>query len=137
MGRFALFALAASALAGCRTASPDGPVFLPLLDPPASGFDEIRLTAGYAGALVVDRGCVRVAAASGGEVLTVVWHRSTELGRGASGLMLRNAHTGRVYPFGQPIRFGGGEMARDFAERQYPEVAARCGPPYASGWLPG
>lgn len=136
MGRFALFAFVASAVAGCRTASPDGAVFLPLLDPPATGLEEVRLTAAYSGSLVVDRGCVRVAGRSGHGALTVLWHRGTELGRDASGPVLRNAHSGRVYPFGRPIRFGGGEMSRDFAERQYPAIAERCGPPYASGWLP-
>lgn len=88
------------------------------------------------GTLEMVRGCVRVADAGPSGFTTVLWHRGTELGRDGSGYFLRNAHTGTIYRFGQRIEFGGGEASREWIERQYPKIAKRCGPPYASGWLP-
>lgn len=82
------------------------------------------------------RGCVRVAGAGSSGFTTVLWHRGAELERDGSGYFLRNAHTGAIYRFGQRIDFGGGQASREWIERQYPEIAKRCGPPYASGWLP-
>ncbi|MCE7033457.1 hypothetical protein LY625_12685, partial [Lysobacter sp. GX 14042] len=86
--------------------------------------------------LVVERGCVRVASPDGIRARTVLWHRGTELGKDSTGYYLRNAGTRTIYHFGNQISFGGGEMPSDWAERGYPEVAERCAPPYASGWLP-
>ena len=122
--------------AGCAARVGSGEIFLLLLDPAPAGQDEIYLTAALGGVPVVERGCVRIASPSGDRSRTVLWHRGTELGRDATGYYLRNAKTGTLYRFGQKISFGGGEMPQEWAERGYPEIAKRCGPPYASGWLP-
>lgn len=122
-------------LSGCA-GLPGGKPFLPLLDPPEPGRDEIYLTAALGGVPVIERGCVRIHSPSADRSRTVFWHRGTELGRDAQGYYLRNAKTGTLYRFGTLISFGGGEMPPEWATQKYPEAVRRCGPPYASGWLP-
>lgn len=122
-------------VAGCTTRGGSGEPFLPLLDQVPEEQDEVFLTAALGGVPVVEQGCVRITS-SEGATRTVLWHRGTELGRDATGYFLRNTATGTAYHFGQQMVFGGGEMPKDWAERGYPEIAKRCGPPYASGWLP-
>lgn len=132
-----LVVIASFCVAACTSSPSTEPAFLPQLDPPPPGFDEIRLTALSSGTLEVVRGCVRVAHGGASRFTTVLWHQGTELDRDGSGYFLRNAHTGTIYRFGQRIEFGGGTAPREWIERRYPETARRCGPPYASGWLPG
>jgi len=129
-----LLAVLIVAAVGCTDVPLSQGPFLPLLDPPAPGQDEVFLTAAFGGIPVVDRGCVRIRA--GSSTSTVLWHHGTELDRDATGYFLRNAKTGTGYRFGQVMSFGGGEMPREWVEAQNPEVARRCGPPYSSGWLP-
>lgn len=136
MKYFSRFAFLLVIASGCAALPAAGDPFLPLLDPVPAGQEEIYLTAALGGVPVIERGCVKIAAPGELGSRTVLWHRGTALGRDVDGYYLRNTKTGTVYRFGEPIAFGGGEMPREWAARGYPEVAARCGPPYASGWLP-
>lgn len=119
---------------GCASMSSPEPLpFLPLLAPPPPGTETIAHTALISGRLVVERGCVRLAHRD--RSTTMIWHRGTELGRDRSGLFLRETHNGQVVRFGVQTGFGGGEMPQRHVEEAYPDVAQRCGPPYASGWI--
>ncbi len=124
------------ALYGCAVVPSNSEPFLPMLNRPELGQDEIYLTAALGGILVLERGCVRIATPSSNQSRTVLWHQGTELGRDAQGYYLRNAKTGTRYRFGTQISFGGGEMPPEWAAQGYPEVARRCDPPYSTGWLP-
>jgi hypothetical protein len=98
--------------------------------------DDVRLTASSSGVLKIVRGCVRVSAGQPSRLVTVLWHRGTELHRDQAGYFLRESYSGATYRFGERFEFGGGTASQDWIEREYPDVAKRCGPPYASGWLP-
>ncbi|MFX1724038.1 hypothetical protein [Stenotrophomonas sp. AS1] len=124
------------AISGCAAVLGGGEPFLPLLNPPPPGQEEVYLTAALGGVPVIERGCVRIASPAGDRSRTVLWHRGTELGKDSQGYYLLNARTGTRYRFGTVIAFGGGEMPADWAAQSYPEAVRRCGPPYASGWLP-
>ena len=136
MKHIPLFVVIVLTVAGCTTSPPEGLAFLPKLEPPPAGFDQIRLTGRSTGTLKVVRGCVRVALDRSPGFTTVLWHPGTELHRDRFGYFLRNADTGSVYRFGERIDFGGGTSSRESIEQHYPDIAERCGPPYASGWLP-
>lgn len=125
-----------AAIAGCVGLRSAAEPFLPLLAPPPPGQEEIFLLAALGGVPVIHRGCVRIKGSPSGSIRTVLWHQGTELGRDTDGYFLRNAKTGSVYRFGQVISFGGGAMPAERAAARYPDVVRRCGPPYASGWLP-
>ena len=135
MKRIPLLALAVLLAAACSSLTSTDVAFLPKLDPPRPGLDDVRLTGAFSGVLVVERGCVRLLGRTPSSLTTVLWHNETELHRDGSGYFLRNSLTGTRYQFGRPIAFGGGQAQQEWIERQYPEVAKRCGPPYASGWL--
>lgn len=130
--RIATGLLLSALVSGCASVPGSEPLpFLPLLAP---RMDEIALTAAVTGRLVVERGCVKLA--HGERTTTVIWERGTELARDASGLFLRETHSGRVVRFGVETQFGGGQQSESYTAQAYPEVARRCGPPYASGWIP-
>jgi hypothetical protein len=132
--KIAIGLLMSTLLLGCASADPNEPLpFLPMLAPPPPGTHEIRYTAAQTGKLVVEKGCVKIM--SGRHAETVLWHQGTELGRDASGLFLRETHSGQVVRFGTTTTFGGGNLPEDYVARAYPELAQRCGPPYGSGWI--
>jgi len=135
MRRLRYFVLAI-ALSGCAAVPHRDQPFLPLLNSPEPGQEEIYLTAALGGVPVIQRGCVRIKSQFGDASRTVLWHRGTELVKDSTGYYLRNSKTGTLYRFGTNISFGGGEMPQEWAERLYPEATRRCGPPYSSGWLP-
>lgn len=135
MKHFWQIATTCLAVSGCASPPHDGAAYLPQLDAPQQGAEEIYLTAAFSGTLTMVRGCVKVASDTTPGITTVIWHRGTELHQDRSGYFLRNSRTGAIYRVGQRIEFGGGEMPQKWTERQYPEVSKRCGPPYASGWL--
>jgi hypothetical protein len=133
----AIFGAAALALVSACTPSPsgDGDVLLPKLPPLPPGVEDFRHTALLVGRPVVHNGCVKVQAPEGG-LHTVLWHPETELEERGGTLVLRNGISGATYAFGEELRGGGGEMPVESVAKQFPEVAARCGPPYRSGYLP-
>lgn len=138
--RRALHALAGLAgavvLAGCATPGP-GEVFLPRAEALPPGVEEVRLTAALEGRLVIDGQCVRVAnALDDGALMTVIWRHSTELGRDRRGWFIREQGQAHKQRFHRHFRFGGGAGNEGAARQHDPQIAARCGPPYVSGWLP-
>lgn len=108
--------------------------YLPMEAPPAPGTVGIALTARYVGRLVVEHDCVKLD--GGRQRTTLLWAPGTTIGRDSAGLFLRESHTGAVVRFGTELHVGGGEMPEDVVARAYPEVAQRCGGPYAQGWIP-
>ena len=112
-------------------------VFLPLTTAPPAGVTESSATASLTGRLVVAGGCVRVEDLETGEPTTVLWHHDTQLVQTRSGYSLVNRRTGVTRPIGEVVQFGGGGIRRDAVEREYAEIARRCGGPYATGWLSG
>jgi len=95
------------------------------------------MTALLTGRPVVDGSCVKVEVADPrGDRITVLWHLETEMEKRGGELFLRNSLTGDVYPFGEELRIGGGQMPAAYVTREHPDVAERCGPPYWSGYLP-
>lgn len=121
-------------LISCREPLTGSPLF-PRLMPPSPGTDEVFLTGGITGVLVIDHDCVRLRTV-GGTSTTVLWHRGIALEHDSNGYLIRHANTGRTFRIGETLRLGGGGMPQRQVQAQYPEVAQRCGPPYASGWLP-
>lgn len=122
-------------LAGCASNQVAQPLpFLPqaALQPPEIG--EVWLTAAFNGKLVVESDCVKVRAPKSRRSTTVLWYQGMELHRDKEGLYLRSAHTGNIARFNVPVEFGGGSASAEHIQNTYPEVARRCGPPYAYGY---
>jgi hypothetical protein len=109
--------------------------FFPQVAPTPLGLDEVWLTAAFNGEVVVEKGCVRVRHPEGKNSTTVLWYQGIELSQDASGMSLRDARSGRVLTrFNALTDFGGGTAPAEYIEQRYPEVARRCGPPYAYGY---
>lgn len=123
-------------LTGCVSNQVAQPLpFLPqvALQPPEIG--EVWLTAAFDGKLMVESDCVKVRAPKAQRSTTVLWYQGMELHRDKEGLYLRSAHTGEIARFNVPVEFGGGSASAEHIRQAYPEVARRCGPPYAYGYL--
>lgn len=110
-------------------------VLLPLTRAPKPGAIESGATAAFTGRLILSEGCVRVVDPATNRAVTVLWHHETELIESGAGYGLRNRRTGITRQVGEIVRFGGGGIRREAVEMEYPEIAARCGDPYLSGWL--
>jgi len=108
--------------------------FFPQVAPQPPGSEELWLLAAYRGKLVVENGCVRLRPLEGTHSTTVLWYQGIELDRDKSGLLLRGGRSGKITRFNTLSEFGGGEAPAEYIERDYPEVARRCGPPYAFGY---
>lgn len=122
-------------LAGCAARHVAAPLpFFPRLAPPAPGLAEIWLTAAFDGRLVVEDGCVKVHPSNAQRSVTVLWHQDIELRRDTKGLFLLTPRNGHVTRFDVPANFGGGLVSAARIQQTYPEVARRCGPPYAYGY---
>jgi hypothetical protein len=122
-------------LAGCASNQVAQPLpFFPQVAPPPPGLEEVWLTAAIDGKLVVENGCVKVRSPKAQQSSTVLWYQGIDLGRDKVGLFLRNSHTGNVTRFNVQAKFGGGSASAEHIRRDYPEVARRCGPPYAFGY---
>lgn len=130
-----LIALLPVALAACTHGSWSGdmPVF-PKVKVAPPGLDQVWLTAGMSGKLVVENGCVKLRGPRGGKAKTILWYEGIELDRDEKGLFLRNTFTGGITRFNEPAGFGGGGAPEEFVVAEYPEVARRCGGPYAFGY---
>jgi hypothetical protein len=122
-------------LGGCASKQAAQPLpFFPQVAPQPPGLEEIWLTAAFEGRLVVENGCVKVRSPKTQQGSTVLWYQGIELDRDRFGLFLRSSHTGNVTRFNTPVKFGGGAVSEEYIERDYPEVARRCGPPYFFGY---
>ena len=129
------FCFVALLLFGCAHSQPEHPrPFFPQLASPPPGLEEVWLTAAFEGTLVVADGCVKVRSLDGQLDTTVLWYQGIELVRDKSGLSIQNIHTGETARFNVPAKFGGGDASDEHVQRNYPEVARRCGPPYAVGY---
>ena len=109
--------------------------FFPKVAPPHAGTEQVMLTAAFRGEPIVERGCVKVRSPGSSSATTVLWYQGAELGRDAQGLFLRDQRSSRMVRFNEPANFGGGSAPSEYVERAYPEVARRCGGPYAFGYL--
>ena len=123
-------------LGGCASHQVTQPLpFFPQAAPPLpGGLKEVRLLMGFGGELVVENDCVKLRYRKGQQSTTVIWHQGLELGRDKIGLFIRNSHTGGITRFNVPVKVGGGDALPEYVQRAYPEVARRCGPPYALGY---
>jgi|GEM_PF-3495022 len=123
-------------IAACTQPTPgEADVLLPKLPPLPPGADDARFAALLIGRPVVHDGCVKVRDSTGG-LRTVLWHPETGLEEREGKFFLRNTLSGKAYAFGEQLRGGGGEVPAANVAQQYPEIAARCGPPYWIGYLP-
>ncbi len=131
-----LAALSFLFLVGCASNQVAQPLpFFPQLAPPLpGGLKEVRLLAAFGGKLVVENDCVKLRYREGQKSTTVLWYQGIELRRDKLGLFLRSSHTGKVTRFNVPVAIGGGQASPEYIQRAYPEVARRCGPPYALGY---
>ena len=135
MKTLAAISFCALLLAGCVHDQRDTSLpFFPQLPPSPDGFEEVWLTAAFEGTLVISEGCVKVRSLDGQSDTTVLWYHGIELARDRSGLLIRNTYTGDVARFNVPSRFGGGDASEENVQRNHPEVARKCGPPYAVGY---
>jgi hypothetical protein len=127
--------LSVLALAGCASHQAGAPLpFFPQAAPAPPGLDEVWLTAAFSGQVVIEKGCVKVRSPGARHGTTVLWYQGIALDRDESGLFLRVVHNGKVTRFDTPSQFGGGDVGTDDVETSYPDVARRCGPPYAYGY---
>jgi hypothetical protein len=83
--------------------------------------------------LVIEDGCVKLRG-SRGPARTILWYQGIKLDRDEKGLLVRNTFTGGITRFGENAEFGGGGAPDEYVQREYPEVARRCGSPYAFGY---
>jgi hypothetical protein len=122
------------ALVACASNQASSPLpFFPQVAPQPPGLDEVWLLAAYRGEVIVENGCVKLRSPDGTLSTTVLWYQGVELDRDESGLLLRGPG-GSITRFNTLSEFGGGEASPEYVERDYPEVARRCGPPYAYGY---
>lgn len=125
-GRTSLVALALGAAvlsAGCASTL-EAPASLPTLTAQAS---VVQMTGMASGSLVMDRGCVRLASASGASRL-VVWPHGTRLtGDVPARITLGN---GKSMAIGQQVRLGGGERDDLPPSMLATAPAAACVGPY-------
>ena len=134
MKRYWLAMILTALAAGCTNPTPPmDEVLLPRLKPLRSGTDDVRLQALLVGRLVIDQGCIKIENA--GHLITVLWHNEVELVPGERPPVLRDTSTGRTYLIGENVRTGGGSSDPNYVAREHPEVASRCGPPYAVGYF--
>ena len=123
------------ALVACASHQAGLPLpFFPQVAPQPPGLDEVRLLGAYRGELIVENGCGKLRSPDGTHSTTVLWHQGVALERDESGLLFRSSPAGSITRFNTLSEFGGGEASPEYVERDYPEVAQRCGPPYASGY---
>jgi hypothetical protein len=109
--------------------------FFPQVRPTPPGLDEVWLTAAFTGQVVNEKGCVKVRHPRTERSTTVLWYQGIELGKDSSGMFLRDAQSGKILTrFNTITDFGGGTAPADYIGQSYPEVARRCGPPYAYGY---
>ena len=131
----AIFTLLLVALAACASNRANTPLpFFPQAAPQPPGLEEIWLLAAYRGEVIVEKGCVKLRSAGGARTTTMLWYQGIELAQDEAGLFLRGGPGGKITRFNTLSDFGGGEAQREHVERDYPEVARRCGPPYAYGY---
>ncbi|MFO1474922.1 MAG: hypothetical protein U1F20_10755 [Lysobacterales bacterium] len=124
------------ALAAC-TSNPARsrlPFFPQVAPTPPGGYDPTWLTAAFEGEVVVENGCVKVRYPGARPSTTVLWYQGIELDRDERGLFLRDESGAHVTRFHTMTQFGGGEAPAKYIEKAYPEIARRCGPPYAYGY---
>ena len=125
-------------LGGCASKQAAQPLPLfPQVAPQPPGLEEIWLAAAFEGVLVVENGCVKVRSPKTQQSTTVLWYQGVELDQDRFGLFLRSSHTSNVTRFNVAVTFGGGAASEAYIERDYPEVARHCGPPYALGYPAG
>ena len=123
-------------LAGCTHLAVDtNSVYFPQMPPPQPGHEEILLTAGGSGYLVIDRGCVRLRSDTDHKISTILWHRGFQLVKNGKSVAIKSIRTGKLYPIGTHVEIGGGAMSQEAAERIDPVAARQCGPLFGSGWI--
>ena len=134
MKRFwSLLVLTVFAIGCARVVQNPEDILLPRLAPaPVAGTEDVRLQALLIGRLTVDRGCIKVE--NSGQMVTVLWYSEVQLAQ-KSPAMLRDSSTGRTYRIGDQVRVGGGSGDPGTVNREFPEVARRCGPPYVVGYF--
>lgn len=132
MKTFAILILAL--LASCAHA-PAHKIVFAQLPPPASGTEEVWLTGGASGYLVIDNGCLRIRSAETGALHTPYWHSAFELVTNNRGVGVHSKVTGKTYLIGTFVRVGGGAMDSATARNIDPVAAQQCGEPFASTWI--
>lgn len=103
-------------------------VLLPRRAPVVAAPGDPRQQALLTGPLVLDEGCIKVG------TVTVLWHSEVQLVQKGPPI-LRDTSTGRTYRIGDEVRVGGGSGDPGTVDREYAEVAKRCGPPYFNGYF--
>ena len=134
--RLLITLIACSLFTSCATVATNGP-FFPKTTPPPKGIDEVLLTGGFRGRLVIEGGCVRVSSDLQPGTVTVLWNHRTLLEHDARGYYIRNEGSSHRQRFGEVFDFGGGAIHdQTFVKDTYPDVYRSCPPPYTTGWLP-
>ena len=108
--------------------------FFPQIAPTPPGLDAIALTAAFSGKVIVENDCVKVRYPGAKRSTTVLWYQGIELDRDERGVFFRDKSGAHVTRFHTMTRFGGGEASTEDIEKSNPEIARRCGPPYAYGY---
>ena len=111
-------------------------IYFPKMPAPEPGLEDIMLTAGGSGRLVIDHGCVRFKSDNDGVISTLYWHRQFELVNHGATVAIRDTATGNSYPIGSHVRIGGGEFSREAALRIDPVAVTKCGGDrFGSAWI--
>ena len=105
------------------------------LPPPPAGTEEVWLTAGASGYLVIDSGCLKIKSDTNGSLHTPYWHSAFELISNKKMVGVHSKITGKTYPVGTYVRLGGGVMDDETAQKIDPAAARQCGKPFASAWI--
>lgn len=101
---------AAVALGGCAAIDPERPPEFSQRPKPPAGQFEIELTAGFAGRLAIEDGCIGFVARFGEteRFTTLVWPWNARLERAATGWQVRRTDNGAIFAIGGPLVGGGG-----------------------------
>jgi len=125
-------------MAGCQHRPVEADmIYFPQMPSPQPGAEEIMLLASGSGYLVIDRGCVRLKSSASGKMSTLFWHRRFELVNHGASVAVRDTVAGNIYPIGDHIRIGGGQLTKSSAIRIDPIAVKKCGGnSFGSAWIP-
>ena len=110
-------------------------VYFPQMPEPQLGVEDVWLTGGDSGYLVIDRGCVRLKSDTDHKIATIFWHHAFQLALNGNSIAIKSSRTGKLYEIGTHVSIGGGTMSTEAAQQIDPIAVGRCGPRFASGWI--